>query len=335
MIRTALALIFLFLFSPVSYAINIPVGETAPDFNLTSPTGEHFSLTENNGKVTVLIYWRTEHERSLLALKDANEVLDKLRGKDIRGISVIAGNDRLDLAKQTISENGINLPLFMDQGRQIYSDYGIRVYPTTVILDKEGVLVHSIPSHPLIYKKLFEVYVKMAMGEIDEKKLNEMLSPQNKEVDKNLLESLRLYNLAMKFTEYGMVELASNSARKSIEAKPDLLKSQILLGFLYLELEDIDSALATFNKALELDPHSNDAKTGLGGVLVMKGNLDKAIEILKEAAVANPYAQMTYYELGKAYELKGEKDKSIEMYKKAIEKIIHKQVLPSSISKCK
>ncbi len=63
--------------------------------------------------------------------------------------------------------------------------------------------------------------------------------------------------------------------------------------------------------------------------------LDEAIEILNEAAVANPYAQMTYYELGKAYELKGDSVKSMEMYKKAIEKIIHKQILPSSISKCK
>jgi tetratricopeptide (TPR) repeat protein len=43
---------------------------------------------------------------------------------------------------------------------------------------------------------------------------------------------------------------------------------------------------------------------------------------------------MTYYELGKAYELKGDKDESIKMYKKAIEKIIHKAVLPSSVAKC-
>ena len=69
--------------------------------------------------------------------------------------------------------------------------------------------------------------------------------------------------------------------------------------------------------------------------MILKGDIDRAIEILDDAAVANPYPQMTYYELGKAYELKGEKDKSIEMYKKAIKKIIDKQILPSSISRCK
>jgi tetratricopeptide (TPR) repeat protein len=335
MIITALTFIFLILFSPVSHAISIPAGETAPDFNMTSLAGEHYSLSNNDGKVTALIYWRTEHKRSLLALKDANKVKAKLKNKDVRILSIIAGNDRQDLAKEVVDENGIGFPVIVDYGRQFYSDYGIRVYPTTVILDKEGVVVNTIPSHPLTYKKLFEGYVRKALGEIDETKLNEMLSPQSEEVDKTMLEALRLYNLAMKFTKSGMIELASDSVKKSIAAKPDMLKSHILLGFLYLELNEPDNALGTFKKALELDPNSNDAKTGLGGALIMKGKLDEAIEILREASVANPYAQMTYYELGKAYELKGEKDKSIEMYKKAIEKIIHKQILPSSISKCK
>lgn len=335
MIITALAFAFIILFSPVSYAINIPAGERAPDFNLTSLKGDHQSLSKNDGKVTVLIYWRTDHKRSLLALKDANDVIKKLEGKNVRVITIVAGNDMLDLVKSTVINNKIDFPVVVDLERQFYSDYGIRVYPTTVIVDKEGIITHSIPSHPLTYKNLFEGYIMKALGEINESKLNDILSPHNDKMDKTLIESLRLYNLAMKFMENGMLELAANSVRKSIEVKPDLLKSRILLGFLYLEMEDSDSALTSFNKALELDPNSNDAKTGLGGVLIIKGDLDKAIEILNDAAVTNPYAQMTYYELGKAYELKGEKDKSIEMYKKAIEKIIHKQILPTSISKCK
>lgn len=335
MIITTLALVFLIFFSPVSYAIGIPAGEKAPDFNLTSLEGERLSLSKNDGKATALIYWRPDHKRSLLALKDAREVLRKLKGKDIRVITIVAESESLDLIKSALVDNKIDFPVVVDRGRKFYSDYGIRVYPTTVIVDKDGIITHSIPSHPLTFKNLFEGYIKKALGEIDESKLNDMLSPHNEKVDKTHLEATRLYNLAMKFTENGMTELAVNSVKKSIEVKPDMLKSRILLGFLYLELEDTDNALTTFNKALELDPHSNDAKTGLGGALIMKGDLDRAIKILNDAAVANPYAQMTYYELGKAYELKGEKDRSIEMYKKAIEKIVHKQILPSSISKCK
>lgn len=335
MIITTLALFFLILFSPVSHAINIPAGEPAPDFKLTSLDGEKYSLSEKDGKITVIIYWRTEHKRSLLALKDATKVLDKLKGKDIRVISIVSENDTQALVKTTFSENEIEFPVVVDYERQFYSDYGIRVYPTTIIIDNQGVIAHSIPGHPLIYKQLFEGYLKKALGEIDEAMLNKMLSPKNKEIDPNTLDALRQYNLAMKFIKSGMVGLATDSAKRAVAAKPDLLKSHILLGFLYLELNEPDNALGSFNKALELNPNSNDAKTGQGGALVMKGDLDKAIEILKSAAIANPYVQMTYYELGKAFELKGEKDKSLQMYKKAIEKVIHKQILPISISKCK
>lgn len=335
MIITALALAFLMLFAPASYAINVPEGEPAPNFSLTSLGGEGLSLSENGGKVTVLIYWRADHKRSRQALKDADDVMKKLKGKDIRVITVVAGTDDLEMIKSTLAENNMDFPVAVDQTRQFYSDYGIRVYPTTVIVDKKGLISHSIPSHPLTYKKLLEGYVKKALGEIDESKLNDMLSPHNEEVDKTHQEALRLYNLGKKFTENGMIELAVNSVRKSIEVRPDLLDSHLLLGFLYLEMKEPDSAFETFNTALALDAHSNDAKTGLGGSLIMKGELDKAIEVLNEATVANPYAQMTYYELGKAYELKGENEKSMRMYKKAIEKIIHKQILPTSISKCK
>jgi peroxiredoxin/Flp pilus assembly protein TadD len=335
MIIRALALAIMVLFATASYAINIPAGEPAPDFSLTSLSGEPLSLGKNDGKITVLIYWRADHKRSRQALKDAQAVMKKLKGKDVRVITIVAGTEDIEDVKKTAETNNVDFPVAVDAGRQFYSDYGIRVYPTTVIVDKQGIISHSIPSHPLTYKKLFEGYVKKALGEIDESRLNDMLSPHNEAVDKTHQEALRLYSLAMKFTENGMIELASDSVKKSLKVRPDLLKSHILLGFLYLEMKEPDSALEAFNKALELDTHSNDAKTGLGGALIMKGELDKAIEVLNEASVANPYAQMTYYELGKAYELKGEKDKSIKMYKKAIEKIIHKQILPSSISKCK
>lgn len=335
MIFRALVLAVLLLTTQSSFAINIPSGDPAPDFSLTSLDGEEFSLSGNGGKVTVLIYWRADHKRSSLALKDAQAVMKKLRNSDVRVITIVAGTEDIENVKKSAGENGIDFPITVDRTRQFYSDYGIRVYPTTVIVDKKGIVSQSIPSHPLTYKTLFEGYVKKTLGEIDESKLNDMLSPHNEVIDKAHQEALRLYRLAMKFTENGMLDLATDSVKKSIEVKPDLLESHTLLGFLYLEMKETDSALDTFSKALELDPDSNDAKTGLGGALIMKGDLDRAVEVLNEAAVANPYAQMTYYELGKAYELKDEKDKSIKMYKKAIEKIIHKQILPSSISKCR
>jgi len=327
--------VFIFLFSPVSNAISVANGETAPDFTLSSVKGKMVSLQEERGKVVVLIYWRTGHKRSLQALNDSKDILESLKSKDVEILSVIADSDSTDEVEKILSDNKINFPVVVDRERQLYSSYGIRVYPTTMIIDKKGVISYTIPSHPLSYKKLLKGHIKKTLGEISDKELEESLSSHKEKVDDATLEAMREYNLSMKFVKSGLIDMAINMAQKSVKAKPDMLKSHILLGFLYLDTDEPDKALETFNKALELDPKSNDAKTGLGGALISKGEVDKAIEILTPAAVANPYPQMTYYELGKAYEIKGHKDLSIKMYKKAVEKIIHKQILPSSISKCK
>jgi tetratricopeptide (TPR) repeat protein len=248
--------------------------------------------------------------------------------------SIISGTDDKDEARRVIRENDIEIPILVDNGRKLYSDYGIRVYPTTIIIDREGTLSKDIPSHPLTYKKLLEGHIKIALGEIDEAGLREMVSGQREIKDESTLEAERLYNLAMKFTKSGLQDMAVNTAKKAIIAKPDMAEPYILLGFLKLEAGETEEAHIAFNKAVELDPNSKEAQTGLGGVLVLKGEAEKAIEVLKPATKANPYPQMAYYELAKAYELKGDKDESIKMYKKAIEKIIHKAVLPSSVAKC-
>lgn len=325
---------FLLMFSPASDAISVSPGQAAPSFMLNSITGKPASLSDYKGEILILIYWKTGHERSLMALKDAEQEMKKYDRKGVKVVTVIADSDNREEAAGTLKSNGINVPVLIDTDRQFYSNYGIRVYPSTIIIDKQGLIAHDIPSHAPSYRNTLDGYVRQTLGEISEEELKSALSPHKEEQDRSKLEALRLYNLSLKFAQSGMLDQATDAAVKSVDAKPDLVQSHILLGFLYLEGKDADKALQTFNKAMELEPHSHDAQTGLGGALLLKGDVDRAIEVLNNAAVANPYPQSTYYELGKAYELKGDKDHAIEMYKKAMEKIIRKQVLPSAISRC-
>ena len=331
-------LVFFLLFllvGPVAYAdaIGIPTGSAAPDFTLNTLDGKSVSLGTYNGKTVLLIYWRPDHDRSVLALQDEKDIFKRYKGKGVQVISLISGDENKDEVQKIVKGNEIDFPVLIDADRQVYSSYGIRVYPTTIII-KDGKIAYDISGHALDYKIMLEGNLQFILGEINEAKLKDMLFPQREEQDKSLLDAERRYNLALKFTEDRLFDQAIATAKKSIEAKPDIAKSHILLGFLLLETKEADKALDEFNKALEINPASDDAKTGLGSALILKGDVDKAIEVLTAASVANPHPQMTYFELGKAYELKGEKDKAIEMYRKAMEKIIKKKILPSSISKC-
>lgn len=329
--RLTILILLTLLLSPFTYAIGIPVGGIAPDFTLKSLDGKAVSLKEYKGTILVLVYWETGQARSLMAIEDGKDIFKKYKAKGVQVIGIIAEADKTEEVRGIIREHQIDFPVLLDPERQVYGDYGIRVYPSTVVIDKEGRLAYDLPGHAPIYKTALEADLQYMLGEIDQKKLKELLSPYKEIKDEAAFEAERRYNLALSFTETRLFDKAIEAAKKSIEAKADIAKSHILLGFLYLNAKEADKAIAQFNKAIELEPLSHDAITGIGGALILKGELDRAIEMLNKAAVANPYPQMTYYELGRAYELKGDKDNALTMYKKAIEQIINKQILPTSL----
>jgi len=332
--RLVLLIIFFLLFSPWGDAISIPLGNKAPDFSLRTVDGTILTPSDFEGKVLILLFWRPNQKRSTDALKDVSEIIKKYKDKGVESITIIEESESIEDAKKTLSENKISLPLAIDTDRIAYGDYGVRVHPTTVLIDSKGILKYDIPSHAPTYRTKLEAYVRRLTGEITDEELENILSFGRTEKDEALMKADRRYNLAMKFVNRKMYDQAIEMAKMSIEAKPDMAKSHILLGFLYLNNKEPEAALEEFESALRINPESKDAMTGKGGALLMLDRVDEAIEILNKAIITNPYAEMAYYELGRAYEIKQDKDTAIKMYRKALDKIISKTILPSSLSKC-
>ena len=138
--RYILFIISILLIAAPTNAISISLGQQAPDFSLGSASGEPVSLSKFKGKTLVFIYWRTEQKRSVMALKEASEIMKDYEQKGVTVVGVIEDNDNVEEAQKVFADNKIDYPLLIDSNRQVYSDYGIRVFPTTVIVDKEGVL---------------------------------------------------------------------------------------------------------------------------------------------------------------------------------------------------
>ncbi len=315
-------------------AITAPTGETALEFRLTSVDGNEISLSDYKGSIIVLLYLRTEQTRSLMIMDEAQDIYTRYKEKGIQIIGIIAETESREAIIKVITERNIDFPVLIDSQRNVYGDFGIRVYPSTVIIDRDGKFAYGIPGHSLSYKTRMEGDLRFMLGEITEKEQAELLSPPTEIKDKATLAAERRYNLALKFVKLRLIEQAIDVAKQSIEANPDIARSHILLGFLFLDVQEVEKAFEEFSTALQIAPDSHDAMTGLGATLILKGESDSAIKILTDATLSNPYPQMTFYELGKAYELTGEKDKSIEMYKKVLEKIVEKSIIPSSISRC-
>lgn len=337
--RICLAAVILFFIPPllnisVVDGIIVEPGDAAPDFTLTSLEDKEITLSTLKGSIVVLVYLTTEQTRSLEAMKDVQSIFEQYREKGVQVLGVTADAKEKESILKTARKYKIDFPILVDSQRNVYGAYGIRVYPSTVIINREGSVAYGVPGHSLSYRVKMHGRIRFLLEEINEEELKAIMTPVREVKDEALLKAERRYNLALTFTRSRLNDQAIMMARQSISAKPDLAKSHVLLGFLLLEEQEAEEAYDEFTRALELAPESKDAMTGLGSALIEKGELDRAVELLTKAASLNPRAQRALYELGKAYSLKGDVEKSVEMFKTALEKIIHKQILPSSLSKC-
>ena len=325
--------IILMLLTSAAHGISLEFGTQAPDFELTSVTGDSITLSQYRDSFVVLIYWRPDQKRSITALKDLQILLEKYGNKGVKVIAITAESAEEEI-KQLIEDLKIEFPVLVDTDRDVYGGYGIRVYPTTLILDRKGILVDVLSGYALSYKIKIDGTLQYRLGEIDKQELREIVMPTKQEKDEAAVHAARQYNLALSLTKSRNVDHAIVMAQRSLENKPDFIQSHVLLGFLYLENNEIDLAIDRFRTALNIDPKSKDAKTGLGSALLQKGEIESAMNILSAALSSNPYPERTYYELGKAYSKRGNSDMAIDMFKKALEKAMKKGVLPRQISKC-
>ena len=337
--RSILTICFVFLtviiLTTAASAVSIPAGEPAPAFTLHSLVGTKVSLSDYKGSIVVLIYFRSDHTRSIIALEEINTIRDNYADKDVQFLGISAETENNDGILKKMKEINIDFPVLLDSERDVYGSYGIRVYPTTLIIDREGHVADAMPGHALSYKIRLDSTLQYVLGEINKEQLLELISPKKKDRDVKALYAERKYNLALKFTEAGLFDQAIVFLKQAIEAKPDIVKSHILLGYLYLDAREPDEAVEQFKKAVNIDPSSKDAGTGLGSALIEKGDYDSAIEILTRALFLNPYPEKTLYALGRAHELKGAIGTASELYKKTLEKVFDHHVLPSAAGHCR
>ena len=83
--------------------------------------------------------------------------------------------------------------------------------------------------------------------------------------------------------------------------QPQFVAVPVNLGNIYLELNRLDEAKASFTKALELQPGSAAAYYGLGQVALSQRAYGEAVDYLQKALTLAPDANRIHYSLAMAY----------------------------------
>lgn len=119
--------------------IGLEVGNFAPDFELETLDGDVVSLSDFKGQKIILNFWATWCPPCRAEMPDFEEayVDDNL---EILAVNLTESESNESRVHSFIDELGLTFPILMDRASNVSDMYEVRTYPTTYIIDSEGMI---------------------------------------------------------------------------------------------------------------------------------------------------------------------------------------------------
>jgi peroxiredoxin len=143
------------------------LGNQAPDFTLSSYHGDAVSLTDLVGKVILLTFWFPECSACQSELPRLQKLWNDYHNSGLEIIAIEATGNR-GAALSFIKNNGLTY-YFLENGKSseeiVISKYNVHRYPTTLILDREGIIREYFVGFVPGKEKVFEEKIKSLLNE--------------------------------------------------------------------------------------------------------------------------------------------------------------------------
>jgi len=127
---------------------NCHIAREVPDITLQQKDGSSVSLSSLKGRVTVLTFWASwcPHCQKLLEQSQAiSETVSKYVNVSYYLVNKTDGKkETVTTAEQYLSSHGVSLTSLYDNGLVAYNKLGLRIIPTTLVIDENGILRGTI-----------------------------------------------------------------------------------------------------------------------------------------------------------------------------------------------
>lgn len=297
-------------------------GEPAIDFTLTDINKNKINLKDFASKniATGIIFWNYNSVNSINELKVLQELYNKYKDSGLNILSVYVPNsdkettvEELDKINSIIAEVSITFPVLIDDGLKIYNQYGVVTTPSLAILDLNNKILSIMPGYP---KLSGERLVKKAF----EKPLGVEIVPRRKVVEGYIPKgkSHFYYNFGHKMFKLGFMNKAKEKLMTSLKEDENYALPHSLLGRVFANQNNIDSASASFITSLDLDPKNIETHYYYAVVCRDADRLAESIEEFNLALNLAPKEPSIIYGLGTAFNKNGEKEKAKEKFLEAI-----------------
>ena len=127
------------LLSPLTQAASLHIGEEASNFTLKSLAGPNEKLSEQRGKIIVLSFWASWCGTCQPHLQVLNRLVREHadKGMELWVVSMDKGHKKTIKAAEKMA---LEATILLDDQQSIAENYLVDELPTTVIIDRDGVI---------------------------------------------------------------------------------------------------------------------------------------------------------------------------------------------------
>jgi cytochrome c biogenesis protein CcmG/thiol:disulfide interchange protein DsbE len=126
------------------------VGDVAPAFTLTTTDGSSLNSEEIRKKEPILlVFWATWCSVCRREIRDLKKIYAAYESAGIRFLAInIAVNDSTAKVRRFMKRYKVTYPVSFDEGSRVTSDFGIQGTPTTIVVDKKGIIRYRSAALP-------------------------------------------------------------------------------------------------------------------------------------------------------------------------------------------
>ena len=301
---------------------NLELGDPVPQLTLPAVGGGMEDALGADGEITVILFWGTDSEdkteRSVELLHTLESIGESYGDQGVVVRSVNVDTENRGFAEKLLKDEGVAVPTLLDVDEELYGVYGLFIFPTVAIVDREGALIAAVG-----YTRRISVHItgqgEVMLGLKTAEELDSDLNPVAViEPPENEMKASRRLNLGRMFMERRLYDLAGPEFERAVELDPDNAEAHAELGAFLVRADKLEEARAELDRATELDAHSATARFALASLYHRANETEKAVSELEGILKADPTDRLAMRELGVVYEAAGDIDRALEYLRKAL-----------------
>lgn len=301
---------------------NVKVGDQVPTFSVQGLDGASIDKATYQGKVLLLVFAKPNQEHSLKALRAVQRISKESHSTNL---AVLAVSTKPEVAAESLkglaAEYGLSVPMAIDPGRKMYGDFGLRVAPTTLLIDESGKLRFVLPHMPPSYERKLRIHTDLLLGKIKKEEHDALLADVGKDEYKAQDAFERRLAFAQTLVDQKKCDQAVPILTKLRSENKGSIPVAILLGTCYLAAGNVEEAAECLDPLSGRQPCPPKLELVLARLELRRGNEDKAENHLLDALKRSPEKGRVLYELGRLYERQGKLEQAVDCYRKALDEV--------------